>query len=209
LSIENKNQMFKIINKNSTNKKGFSIGEAILSVFVLGVVMTSVLALYHKSVGEFHDERDSIIASMLAQEGVEVVRNIRDNNWSRRDAANDTTPTAFSGLGSAGSISNNCRVEANSYSVVSNEIIYPSVVCSVASKVLNIDGNGFYTHTAGATPTKFRRIVVLNNSNTDELIVISFVSWNGSNPPTSISACTVENGCVFSQSTLTDWGTGL
>lgn len=192
------------------NKKAFSIGEVMLSVFILGVTMITILSMYSGSLRNLHDDRDSIIASMLAQEGVELIRNVRDNNWSRRDSAMDTTPAAFDNMGvSSGTIQSDCRIDSNSYAINgNNEVVYSSVDCSGASRALNINASGFYVHDAG-TATKFRRTIALDYRSGNEMIVTSFVSWDGSNPTTDKSLCLVEDKCVFSESTLGEWGTGM
>lgn len=191
--------------------KGFSIGEVTLSVFILGVTMLTILTLYADGLRNFQDERDSVIASMLAQEGIEIARNVRDNNWARREGVNNDN-----GIGtfdkfdvSSGGAENDCRVSYDLYTINANEIDYndPAISCNGSSYVLNIDGNDFYTHRAGSD-TKFRRRMVLNYLDSENLIVTSLVSWGNIDPPDSISDCTVEDKCVFSQTTLTEWGTG-
>ena len=51
---------------------------------------------------KFQETRSSeTLCSLLAQEGVEVVRNIRDNNWAARDftdIAKQNDPPAFKGI---------------------------------------------------------------------------------------------------------------
>ena len=51
----------------------------------MGVV--SVVAIISKSLQNSFVSRDIIIASQLAQEGVEIVRNVRDNNFARNQPA--------------------------------------------------------------------------------------------------------------------------
>ncbi|KKP67268.1 MAG: hypothetical protein UR66_C0018G0008 [Candidatus Moranbacteria bacterium GW2011_GWE1_35_17] len=202
LNLKNKNLNPAVtidkLKNNLSQKRAFSIGEVMLSVFILGVTMLTILTLYSSGLREFQDERDSIIASMLAQEGVELARNIRDNNWAQRDSITDISPATFENFNNwtTETDSNDCRTDISSGNVTS---------CGT-SKVLNVDANGYYVHSAG-TATKFRRTIDLDY-NGDDLTVTSFVSWNGSNPPTSASSCTVIAKCVFSQTTLTDWGTG-
>lgn len=187
-----------------SQERGFSIGEVMLSVFILGVTMVAILGLYSSGLREFQDERDSVIASMLAQEGVELVRNIRDNNWAKRTCAvesncegEDTFPETFANFPS--SDAHNCRIDKDFEDLIE---------CNGSSYALNIDGSGFYVHSVG-TSTKFRRTMDLNyDEDTGDLIVTSFVSWNNSNPATIINDCTVNSKCVFSQATLTNWGTG-
>lgn len=195
--------MFKLKNKNLNPSvaRAFSIGEVMLSVFILGVTMLTILSLYASGLRDFQDERDTVIASVLAQEGVELARNIRDNNWAQRECAKKSDcvasggnfPDTFANFKSTND--NDCRVDINSVNVTS---------CGT-SKVLNVAG-GYYVHSAG-TATKFRRTIDLKYAG-DDLIVTSFVSWDGSDPDTATGTCNVTNKCVFSQTTLTDWGTG-
>lgn len=195
------------------NKKnnGFSIGETILSVFILGVTMLTILSLYSQGLRDFQDERDSVIASVLAQEGVELARNIRDNNWAKRDGVTETTPVTFDLFDidvSTDSTEDDCVVSHDTYQLVSEEIIYNTgIACDQSNFVLNVSGN-FYTH-GGGTATKFRRRLLLNyDSSEKKMILKSLVSWDNNNPPDNTSGCTVANKCVFSETTLTQWGTG-
>lgn len=199
------------MNYYKKTKKGFSIGEAMLSVFIMGVTLLAIFTLYSNGLKDFQDERDSVIASMLAQEGAELARNVRDNNWARRDGVNSTTPETFDLFDVASdNEEDDCRVSYDSYSINSdNEIEYddPAISCNGANLALNVDGNGFYTHSNG-TATKFRRRIILDYSDGENLIVTSLVSWDADDPPILVSDCTVENKCVFSMTTLTEWGTG-
>ncbi|MBP6933881.1 prepilin-type N-terminal cleavage/methylation domain-containing protein, partial [Candidatus Woesebacteria bacterium] len=71
--MKNKNEKIK-------NSKGFSLVEVMVSIGIILVAFTGVLTLINRSVA-FHDLAYSrLTASYLAQEGIEIVRNIRDNN---------------------------------------------------------------------------------------------------------------------------------
>src|SRR3989338_5479549 len=71
--------------QSSTNKKGFSIIEVIISVFVIAVGLVSIIGLIAGSLRESINSRNQTIAANLVQEGVELVRNVRDNNWASGD----------------------------------------------------------------------------------------------------------------------------
>lgn len=195
----------KLKNGHINIKGGFSIGEVILSVFILGVAMVTILAIYANGINHFQDERDAVIASMLAQEGVELARNIRDNNWADRESATDASPDTFDNFNS--NDNNNCRLDMNDN----------AVTCAAGSldKALYLDASNFYVHDGCCgNSTKFRRRITLdfddaNAASSEEVIVTSFVSWDGSDPVADTSSCVTINSCVFSRSTLTDWGTGL
>lgn len=197
----------KNLKNNTLTKRAFSIGEVMLSVFILGVTMLTILTMYAKGLREFQDERDSVIAALLAQEGVELVRNIRDNNWANRTCSIKANcaasfPDTFANLSSGDS--NNCRVDYN-------DSLGAVLTCSTASKTLYLTGN-YYSHNAGIA-TKFRRTIHLdfssgNPSTSNNVVVTSFVDWDGGNMPDNKDDCGVSDKCVFSESTLRDWGTG-
>lgn len=71
--------MFRIT-RQARNYKGFSLVESIIGVAIAGGVFVVFLALLPKIIQtESHAQR-VIIATNLAQEGIEMVRNLRDNN---------------------------------------------------------------------------------------------------------------------------------
>jgi Tfp pilus assembly protein PilV len=60
--------------------KGFSIGEVMVAVFIMLVGIVGAIMLTARSIQDLGDSRESIVATLLAQEGTELVRNLRDNN---------------------------------------------------------------------------------------------------------------------------------
>jgi Tfp pilus assembly protein PilV len=166
-------------------RHGFSIGEVMLSVFILGTVLTVIMNMYVTGLNELMDERDSIIASLLAQEGVELVRNIRDNNWVNGDE---------SFLGDIEE-DDDCRIDYNDANT--------SVACDVGSYVLS-DNSFTYDHDSG-TPTEFARRIIIADTGSEREI-LSLATWNNTSPPVDKDSCTVSSKCVFSESILTKWG---
>lgn len=76
--------MLKRLNKNKKvyppNRQGFSIMESIIGIAIVSGVFVAFLALLPSIIKtESHAQR-TIIATNLAQEGVEMIRNLRDNN---------------------------------------------------------------------------------------------------------------------------------
>ena len=66
--------------KNS-NSYGFSIIEVMISIFIFSMGMASIFMLISSSININATNKDSIIASNLAREGIEIIRNIRDYNY--------------------------------------------------------------------------------------------------------------------------------
>lgn len=183
-----------------TSKNGFMMAEAVLSMFVVTTGLVAILALFSSSLRDSFGTRDAIIAVELAQEGVELVRNVRDNGFIN-SPANPFSNNFFPGL-------QHCYIDYNSSSLACAGTLYGVI----STYVLNYSAGGFYTHASG-TPSKFSRYVYINyDSTTQTAAVTSFVYWGytGSTMPSNITSgstasCTVANKCVFTNITLTGW----
>lgn len=138
--------------KLETNKKGFTLVETIVAIGVISVGFVGALVILSKSSSQAGVLKERIIAAHLAEEGIEVVRNIRDSNWlssnpnaSWRDGLDDTplgddTPKAI--------------VDYNSESIT----LAPSSQWCL-SYVLD---NGFYKYKHSAScNTTFKRHIIL------------------------------------------------
>lgn len=192
--------MFKAIKNKNLFKKGFSIGEVLMAAFVLTVGIVAVLTLLVSSINHLIDARKNIVAAKLAEEGVELVRNMRDSNIASGCSAFDITGLCRQ---FPATDRNNCRIDYDEQGLSCD---------SAQDKNLCMDRSGRYYH-EGSGPcrhgTDFHRIITIdynpNNANTDkELVVTSIVSWNGSEPPTDINDCKTSSKCAYAQATLRD-----
>lgn len=194
--------------KKIHTKKGFSIGEVLISMFVLLVGMLGTMTLVINSVLDIGDSRDTIIAAGLAQEGIELVRNVRDNNAARR--LSDEDHDLFEGfmLGSGDTI---CTVgfRTSGYQGDPDE----ELRCPGQDETLYRNTDGFYSHQSGGTRTKFeRRIVFADPQDTsspvdgeyDQVTVRSYVSWGDDGIP-SHEKCNVLHQCTVAETILTSW----
>ncbi|MDD3190432.1 MAG: hypothetical protein PHI66_01940 [Candidatus Pacebacteria bacterium] len=71
--------------KNKVRKRdsnGFSIMEVVIAIGILSVSFVTLISLFAFNTRMEINSRNKIIASYLAQEAIEVVRQTRDNNWS-------------------------------------------------------------------------------------------------------------------------------
>jgi prepilin-type N-terminal cleavage/methylation domain-containing protein len=62
-------------------KSGFTLIEVVFAMFILSMSAFGAFALLESSLAPASLNRSSLTAYYLAQEGTELVRNIRDNNW--------------------------------------------------------------------------------------------------------------------------------
>lgn len=73
------------------NKNGFGILEVLIAAMILVVVVGAAVALGHASLRSSALAAEKTTAYNLAQEGIELVRKIRDNSW-----VDDNTSTGWS-----------------------------------------------------------------------------------------------------------------
>jgi len=65
---------------NKMSQRGFTLLEAIVSIFIVTVGVGGVFTLVNQTIGGTQAVSSKLTATYLAQEGIEVVRNIRDGN---------------------------------------------------------------------------------------------------------------------------------
>jgi len=68
-------------NRKKIEKKAFTMIEVIIWVFIFSLWLVSVFLLFWQSSKLDIKSRNTIIATNLAKEGVELVKNIRDSNY--------------------------------------------------------------------------------------------------------------------------------
>jgi len=140
-------QHFNSLKKNIKNEKGFSLAEVVivLGILTFGLIGISSLLLQNMQVEGV--TKNYLVASMLAQEGVELVRNVRDENWLlfTDDWLEDIPAGTFA-------IDYNGR----------DSIDYGASYINDRPQ-LYMDGAGFYSHTASARGTAFKRVITLDD----------------------------------------------
>lgn len=72
---------------------GFTLLESIVAIYILVVGLTSVISLTANSLSAVSRFKQELIASNLAQEGLELVKNKRDSNYLTRTLGPPPTPS--------------------------------------------------------------------------------------------------------------------
>jgi prepilin-type N-terminal cleavage/methylation domain-containing protein len=147
--------------KNLKNKSGFTLVEILAVLFVVSLGMIGVLSLIIQNIKGQNINKNSIVAYQLAQEGVELVRKVRDTNWKNSTPFNQN-------LG-----------EGKYYMSYSDET--PNILATEDNGNLYKDADDFYVHGGGASQTNFNRIIEITAPNTHSIIVHSIVSWTEHN----------------------------
>lgn len=77
-----------IFRKNKINKfkPGFTIVEIITVLMVISIGITGIMSLIVQNVKSQSVNKSTLVAYQLAQEGVELIRQVRDTNWRNNDS---------------------------------------------------------------------------------------------------------------------------
>lgn len=140
--------------KKSGYKNGFTLIETIVAVGIIVIGLVSALTLITNSLFYVSNIGDRLIAANLTAEGLEVVRNIRDNNWIQNLSWNNGMPD-----GDYQASYNSTALSPYS----GNPLLFDS-------------GSGLYNYSSGAGTLYVRKISVSNLSSY-EIRVVSTVTW--------------------------------
>ncbi len=143
--------------KIKDNNLGFTFVELLVSFAVMTIAMLGIFSFIIQNIRVQRVNKDYLIASMLSQEGLEIVRSIRDQTWLEEPVPPALAPETWDYL--VGLYSNddfivdpvNWRAEANVADVAT---ITDDPVCR-----LNLPVAGVYQHGGAGTPTRFYRLI--------------------------------------------------
>lgn len=143
--------------------KAFTLLETLVAVAVLMMALLGPFSIAQQSLKSAYYARDQVTAFYLAQEGVEFVRAVRDQNYLAGNAW-------LSGIGDT-CTNTLCTVDFPNFSYAS----CPQNTCAPI-KVSQI--GGLYNHASGID-SPFTRTVTLvpSGSNADQVIVSVTISW--------------------------------
>lgn len=149
-------------------KNGFSLLEVMIAGFIVSLGLVGALTLINYSIKAASFSKNKLIASFLAQEGIEIVRHIRDSQSSWDDWYSCPPLPCLS--------ESSYLVEYYDDSIIDDFSPY-------SETPLRIDSSGRYQYASGAT-TLFSRKVTLKaiisppeTTEPNELQVVVEVKW--------------------------------
>ena len=173
--------LFKIPSaKPGQQKSGFTIIETLVAITIMMIAIAGPLSVASKGLTAAVYARDQMTATYLAQEGLEYIKNSRDNNLT----GSQPWMNGFSGCANVGSL-NACDVGALD-GFTATPICPTTSVTPGCQLYLTPWG---YSHDSGSdgTASQFYRYFTissaLTNPNTDEVTVDVVVSWKDNNIP--------------------------
>lgn len=139
--------------------KGFTLIEVLAAMFIMLMGTVGVFGLIARTVAFNSSVNSQLVASYLAQEGLEIVRNMRDANFLAIHK------------GAGGQWNNGLTSCVAGCGADYNDV----VLGSFQETPLKLS-NGLYTYDAG-TDTMFTRKITIDSATTDLLKVSVDVSW--------------------------------
>jgi prepilin-type N-terminal cleavage/methylation domain-containing protein len=164
-------------------EQGFTLVEALVAVLIFSIAMVPLFYIIDQSFSLISETKDKLIANNLVQEGLEVVRSIRDASWHQGDPEFNTDLPNGS-----------YRVQWDS----------TSVLPLGTNPSLKLDGSGLYNYSTG-TDTKYSRSITITEIVAGvEIMVVSEVSWLNKGGTTMVD-CPLGTSCVRAEVHLYDW----
>jgi len=152
--------------------RGFTLIETLVAVIIFTFSIVGIIVITGQGISDANIAKNRLVASYLSQEGIEIIRSVRDSNsfdtsgngWDNFNLA--TAPCA--GV-------DGCTVD---YSTVVSSAPNPIGPCpSGGCQIAYNTGTGYYEVDLSGVPHLFQRIVHLSMIGTDEVQVTSTVTW--------------------------------
>ena len=148
---------------------GFSLLEVIVALGVITMGILGVFSLVTQTTQVQTANKNHLIGSMLAQEGIELVRNIKDENylslvpgtlWNEDISAVDSTFV----------------IDYRGRDFLDRT---PNIISEASTKLYFDAATGFYTHVVAINQTTpFRRLITIDDISASSTVVSCLVNWN-------------------------------
>jgi type II secretory pathway pseudopilin PulG len=184
----------KSIENNIQKNLGFTILEITIVIFIITLSLIGILSLSNQNIQVQYINKNTVIASQLAQEGLEVVRNKRDTNFLRgydweKSTSSGSRLTIIPSWPTIGTPVK-YTVDAATGAIATSTGIATNGINDSATK-LYLNSVGLYTHAITATSTGFSRLITVGNENAASTSVTCLVQWKKGTNTYNFSAQTV------------------
>jgi len=145
-------------------KRGFTLIEVVVSIFVLSIALSAISFIFSSVIASANTVKHNFIASFLAQEGIEVMNNLRNGDW--------IAGRPFGSFGTAGVLGN------GSYRVQWDSAVPITIVTN--PPLLYDSTTGLYGYSSGTASGFTREIVVDTVIPNIQIRITANVSWTDS-----------------------------
>ncbi|MDP2855605.1 MAG: prepilin-type N-terminal cleavage/methylation domain-containing protein [bacterium] len=139
------------------NDSGFTLVESMIAVGLIVTGVVGVLTLVSRSIGFSGLAFNRLTAANLAQEGIEIVRSIRDTNWINGLAWDN------------GLADGDYQLDYSSK---------PPLPAYDPAQTLLLDDSGYFNYATGKA-TVYQRKITIKHMGADQIQVKATISWTG------------------------------
>jgi prepilin-type N-terminal cleavage/methylation domain-containing protein len=161
------------------NEKGFTLVETLVAVAIFATSITGLISITARGINDTVFVKNKLTASYLAQEGVEIIRSMRDTSalvsldasyWSEFITSPGYIDSCYSTNGT-----NSCYIDGSAQALVALPCSDEGV-CPVMK--YNQDQNSYgYSSLEDSIFTRKITIVPVGGSGSSEILINSEVSW--------------------------------
>lgn len=156
------------------NKKGFTLVETLVSLAIFTSAVVGMIVITSQGINDTVYAKNKLVATALSQEGIEIVRNIRDSSLlaNSADGWNDFLTTVDSCMSSM------CDIDPLYEDVASVNIIQcPTQGDCRLRRDTTLGDPAYYTNQGSGDETSFSRTIKINGIDLNSVEIISTVSW--------------------------------
>jgi len=166
--------------------KGFTLLETLFAIFIIIIGFFSVFNILRIGIRATTSSINQLVAANLAQEGIEIIRNMKDSSYAAGDDWNTITDNGHLNRYNCLAGDKNCRVDFDDHRLLDED----------SNAYLKIDTDGKYQYSSGNNSV-FKRSINLNQgealcsslaTSTDCIQVEVNVSWREKAQDFSIQA---------------------
>jgi type II secretory pathway pseudopilin PulG len=146
-----------------SRRPAFTLVEIIVVLLVVTIGLVGILSLIIQNIQSQNYDKDNLIANHLAQEGIELIRKVRDSNWK-------TSQPFYTNIATVNGASHNYYMDYLD--------TVPLPHSASPDIILKQDSNGFYLDAyRTGTSTIFSRQISTKLLNAYSLQIDSVVTW--------------------------------
>ncbi len=167
--------------KRSAKKSGFTLVETMVSLAIFSVSILAVVALLGDNITSVGYAEKKMTASYLAEEGIELVRDLRDSFVLYDPGGAQSGWNAFlTKMGPCDSTSNagkKCYIDNRDFFSKTNVTSVQTPACGGGACPAFYENSDGYNYDTIGAPTDFVRDIGVVRTTADELRVFSTVHW--------------------------------
>lgn len=174
--INRKSKMKGFTHQNFQKKisGGFTLVETLVAITIFSLTVVATMSFMSQNIPNTEYAKNKIIAIYLSQEGIEYIRNMRDN-YVLFTGSTSLDWNSFLNKVSPCNVSDNCGINVSVSSSDPNSIFLCSLDPNQCKLYLY---NGDYNVNANGVDSGFTRKIQIDQINSNEIKITSTVSWN-------------------------------